>query len=196
MSVEPPPSIAVTLAINPPSFKLGTQANVELSVTAVSNASYPITIRTWRNILDPGVSQIQGSLVGVDQDTHEELILHMIDINYGDFKFEYTLGGWDDKYYVTLEPGQPRVFNAPFHPAHADERSRACRPLPCRAQALPGHRYLVDLQEGEDVDWWKKGRKEDVLGLPGQVRGGHEADGKPIVLSLDEPVEFKVLPLE
>jgi len=100
----------------------------------------------------------------------------------------YTLGGWDDKNYVILEPGQPRVFNAPFNPAHADEI--------CRAQALPGHRYLVDLQEGEAVSWWKKGRKEDVLGLPGQVRGGHEADGKPIVLSLDEPVEFKVLPLE
>jgi hypothetical protein len=40
----PAPSIAVTLAINFAAFKLGTP--VELSVTAVSNASQPITIFT------------------------------------------------------------------------------------------------------------------------------------------------------
>jgi hypothetical protein len=42
----------------------------------------------------------------------------------------------------------------------------------------------------------KEGRKEDVLNLPGQDRGGYWPSGEPIVLSLDEPVEFKVLPLE
>ena len=46
-----------------------------------------------------------------------------------------------------------------------------------------------------DVEW-KKGRKEDVLDLPGQDRGGSHADGEPISLSIDEPVEFKVLPLD
>jgi hypothetical protein len=189
MSIATPPSIAVTLAINPPSFKLGTQANVELSVTAVSNASYPITIHTWPNIFNPGLSQIHGSLAGVDQGTHEELNLHMIDIRLrGDSNFNYTLGGSHDEYFVALEPGQPRVFKTPFSPAHAKEGYRT--------EALPGHRYLVDLQEGEAVDWWKKGRKEDVLDLPGQDRKAYHSDGKPIPLSLDEPVEFKVLPLE
>ena len=37
-------------------------------------------------------------------------------------------------------------------------------------QALPGHRYLVDLEEGEAIDQWWKGRREDVLGLPGKSR--------------------------
>jgi hypothetical protein len=134
MSVEPPPSIAVTLAINPPSFKLGTQANVELSVTAVSNASYPITIRTWRNILDPGVSQIQGSLVGVDQDTHEELILQMIDINYGDFKFEYTLGGTTN----TMLLSSPGNLGCSMRPSIRRMRTREAELAdPCLAERKP-----------------------------------------------------------
>jgi hypothetical protein len=78
MLVAPPPSIAVTLAINPPNFTLG--SHVELSVTAVSNAFYPITIDTWWKILNPRLSQERGSLVGVDKDTLKELPLHMIDV--------------------------------------------------------------------------------------------------------------------
>jgi len=189
MSIAPPPSIAVALAIKPPIFKLGTQANVELSVTAVSNASYPITIHTWPNILNPGLSQERGSLVGVDQDTHEEFNMHMIDIRLRESPpSNYMLGGSDDQYFVTLEPGQPRVFNTLFSPAYENYGYEPA--------ALPGHRYLVDLKEGEAVYWWKRGRKEDVLDLPGQDRKARYADGKPIPLSLDEPVEFKVLPLE
>jgi hypothetical protein len=46
------------------------------------------------------------------------------------------------------------------------------------------------------MSWWKYGRKADVLGLPGQNRNGYLPSGEPIVLSLDEPVEFKVLPLD
>lgn len=66
------------------------------------------------------------------------------------------------------------------------------------ADLLPGHRYLFDIRKDYyDSDlWWKKGRKKDVLDLPGQDRGGYEADGKPVVLGLDEPIEFKVLPLD
>ena len=63
---------------------------------------------------------------------------------------------------------------------------------------MPGHRYLLGIREDyyDSYVWWKKGRKGDVLDLPGQERGGYEADGKHLVLSLDEPVEFKVLPLD
>jgi hypothetical protein len=45
----------------------------KLSVTAISNASEPITIYTWPNIFYPGLSQKRGSLVASDKDTHEEL---------------------------------------------------------------------------------------------------------------------------
>jgi hypothetical protein len=138
----PPPSIAVELDINPPSFKLG--ESVQLSVTAVSNASDPITIYTWSNILEPVYSQMRGSLVAFDQDTNQKLHLHTLDVSR--LPINFTLGSAEDHFFVTLEPGRHSTFNADFvyNPYGA---------------AVPGHRYLVDLQEGENVQWWKKGRK-------------------------------------
>jgi hypothetical protein len=136
VSVGPPPSIAVKLAINPPSFSIGEM--VQLSVTAISNATKPITIYTWPNIFNPSLSQKHGSLVAFDKDTHEKLTLHTRDVCRGQINF--TLGGPEDQFFVTLELGKPSVFNTSFdyNPTGA---------------AVPGHRYLVDLQERENVDW-------------------------------------------
>ena len=58
MAVALPPSIVITLAINPPISKKGA-TDVEMSVTAVSNASYPITVITWPSILNPGLAQLR-----------------------------------------------------------------------------------------------------------------------------------------
>jgi hypothetical protein len=63
MSIAPPPSIAITLAINPPIFKRGDH-DVEMSVTAVSDASYPITIFTWPNVLTRGLRSCVGISLG------------------------------------------------------------------------------------------------------------------------------------
>lgn len=86
MSIAPP-SIAVTLALNPPNFKLGT--DVELSVTAVSNATYPITIFTWPTVFNPELALRRGNIVGVDQDTGMKLPLDDIKI-----KQQATVIGW------------------------------------------------------------------------------------------------------
>ena len=72
MLIATPPSIAITLAINPPNFKTGAH-DVELSVTAVSNASYPITVFTWPNVLNPGLAQLRGNFEGFDRGTSEPL---------------------------------------------------------------------------------------------------------------------------
>jgi hypothetical protein len=178
MSITPPPSIAVQLAIDPPSFKISDR--VRLSVTATSNASEPITIFTWPNIFNPRLSQFRGSLVASDKDTHEKLELNTMRIVERK-PFKFMLGGYDDEFFVTLWPGRPTVFHTPF--AYGQS-------------TLSGHRYLVDLKEGESVEWWKKGRKEDVLNLPLKNRNAHLSDGEPIILSLDQPVEYKLLPLD
>jgi hypothetical protein len=185
-SIVPPPSIAITLAINPPIFKRGDH-DVEMSVTAVSDASYPITIFTWPNVLNPGLAQQRGNLRGFDRDTAEPLKMRTLFIKR--MPYSFVLGGEDDEFFFTLEPGQPMKFNASF--GLADDVGNYF------GQAvLPGHRCLIDVQPGEQVEWWKKGRKEDVLNLPGQDRGAYHADGKPIALNIDEPIEFKVLPLD
>jgi hypothetical protein len=193
-----PPSISVTLAINPPSFKLGTY--VELSVTAVlnANAKFPITIFTWPSVFNLELAQMRGNFVGVDRDTGMRLPMH--DIQVQRRGFSHTLGGPDDKYHITLEPGQPFRFNSSFYLPHGPPFREADSDLQEEGHAdlLPGHRYLLDIRKDyyDAYLWWKKGRKEDVLDLPGQDRGGDWESGEPIVLSLDEPVEFKVLPLD
>ena len=104
MSIATPPSIAITLAINPPNFKRDAH-DVELSVTAVSNASYPITIFTWPNILNPGNAQLRGQIRGFDRDTAEPMEMRTRYTKRGVYIF--VLGGIDDDCFFTLEPGQP-----------------------------------------------------------------------------------------
>lgn len=174
-------SIAVTLAISPPAFKIGTP--VELSVTAVSKAPQPITIFTWQHIFNVQLAQRRGNFVGWDQDTDVKLPLHEMDITLA--PFNYMLGGPFDEYFVTLEPGQPSKFNSSFLLAYET------------SSLLPGHRYLIDIWDVYgNMSCWTYGRKEDVLDLPGKDRNGYWTSGEPIVLSLDEPVEFRVLPLD
>jgi hypothetical protein len=67
------------------------------------------------------------------------------------------------------------------------------------SEMLPGHRYLVDLQERERERELRLVEEEEDEGCPEFLwkdRGAYYADGEPIVLGLDEPVEFMVLPLE
>jgi hypothetical protein len=176
----PAPSVAVTLAISPPDFKIGTP--VELSVTAISKASQPITIFTWQHIFNVQLAQQRGNFVGWDRDTGTKLPLHDMDVTPA--PFNYTLGGPFDEYFVTLEPGQPFKLNSSFLLAY-------------EPSLLPGHRYLIDIWDVYgNMSCWTYGRKEEVLDLPGQNRNGYWPSGGPIVLSLDEPVEFKVLPLD
>jgi hypothetical protein len=106
------------------------------------------------------------------------------------FPYSFVLGGTDDKFFFTLEPGMPMEFNASFGLANDMRGDHG-------TFALLGHRYLMDVQPGEKVEWWKRGRKEDVLDIEGAPsRNASVPYGKPIPLKLDAPVEFSVLPLE
>jgi hypothetical protein len=205
MAIAPPPSVAVTLAVNPPAFKIGEP--VELSVYAVSDASYPITIFTWPTIFNVQLAQQRGNFIGRDQDEGWDLPLHTIDVSPG--KPCYTLGGKFDEFFVTLEPGQPFKFNSSFllaqgPPPYAAPKGLNWSPAAFDApdgstykNLLPGHRYLLDISDMySDMSWWKIGRKEDVLNLPGQDRNGSVPSGGPIFLSRDWIEEFEVLPLD
>jgi hypothetical protein len=206
MSITPSPSIAVTLVINPPAFRLGDA--VELSVTAVTNSTYPITVYTWPYIFNPKQAQQRGGFEGWDRDTGLRLPLQEVEImRKGE---SYTLGGPDDESFVTLEPGLPMKFNSSFLLASGGPRRYGTGPDPTKdgksdvadgkAELLPGHRYLIDVRQDGFYDqelWWKKGRKEDVLDLKGMpTRNARVPSGKNIALRLEAPVEFEVLPLE
>ena len=57
---------------------------------------------------------------------------------------------------------------------------------------MPGHRYRFGVREGEKVDWWKEGRKKDVMSLPGEASSLGDASGKPIVFDPIDAVDFEV----
>ncbi|KAJ5463956.1 hypothetical protein N7475_007091 [Penicillium sp. IBT 31633x] len=61
-----------------------------------------------------------------------------------------------------------------------------------RAVFEPGHKYRFAVQEGATVGWWRVGKKEDVMGSPGEPVGLDEASGGPIVLGM-ESVDLAVV---
>jgi hypothetical protein len=186
MTTPAPPSISVTLAIDPPSFAPG--AAVQISITAVSHASTPITIFTWPNIFNLCLAQKRANFKCVDLDTGEPLSM---ELTKGPKRpgFSHERGGIDNEYHITLEPGQPLKIKESF--------ALAKRPTGGRYSPTPGHRYAFDVRHGEQVDWWREGRREDVLLATGQSgRSLHETGGEPIVLDIAGPVEFTVLALE
>jgi hypothetical protein len=177
LSISPYPSIAVTLAINPPAFALG--SDVEISVTAVTNVSYPITIFTWPHVFNLGLAQRRGNFEGWDRDTGMELPMREIAIDRA--SYDHRLGGRDDEFHVTLEPGKPIKFSPIFFLAHglsphmAERRAEGKEYLAeGDAELLPGRRYLLDIREDhyDSEVWWKKGRKEDALDLIGRDSRG------------------------
>jgi hypothetical protein len=186
MTTLAPSSISITLAIDPPSFAPG--AAVELSITAVSNATIPITIFTWPNIFNLRLAQKRANFKCVDLGTGEPLSM---ELTKGPKRpgFSHERGGIDDEYHITLEPGQPLKISESF--------ALAKRPTEGSRSIIPGHRYTFEVRDGEQVDWWREGRREDVLVPPGQFDGSlHEASGEPIILKIAGPVEFTVRALE
>ncbi|KAL9095586.1 MAG: hypothetical protein Q9165_002018 [Trypethelium subeluteriae] len=166
-----PPSISVSLSIDPPSLALSTVVN--LTVTAVSHASTPITVFTWPSIFNLDLAQKRANFTCVD-------------LNTGPKRpgFSRELGGRDDAYFCTLEPEELVRFKAPFKLAsRMGEGPHA---------VVPGHRYRFGVREGESVKWWRAGKREDVMSRPGEQSGLGDADGMPIVLYPVEAIEFEV----
>ena len=184
MTTSTPPSISITLAIDPPSFSPG--ESVELSITAVYHATTPITIFTWPNVFNLKLAQKRANFKCIDLDTGEPLFM---ELTKGPKRagFSHERGSPDDKYHLTLEPGQPVKVSESF--------GLAKRPTDGRYSVTPGHRYAFEVRQGEQVDWWREGRREDVLVPPGEVdQIGESASGEPITLDTAGPIEFTVLP--
>ncbi|KAF2239303.1 hypothetical protein EV356DRAFT_572743 [Viridothelium virens] len=176
-----PPSISVSLSIDPPSFSPG--AAVNLTVTAVSHAWTPITIFTWPSIFNLDLAQKWANFTCVDLNT--AIPLHL-ELTKGPKRpgFSRELGGRDDAYFCTLEPEESVTFQASF--------KLASRTTEGPHAIVPGHRYRFGVREGENVEWWRAGKREDVMSRPGEESGLGDASGMPIVLYPVEAIEFEI----
>lgn len=179
---DSPPSISVQLAIDPPQFIPGCQPTPTLSVTATSHATGPITIFTWGDIFNLPLAQKRKNFTCLDLTTNVPI---RMEITKGPKRcgFLRVLGGRDDRFFHTLEPGIPVTFTETFK-----LWSRAAS----SPSAYPAHRYRLGLNDEEAIDYWWYGRKEEVLAPPGTIEGLGEPSGPPIQLAPVAPVDFEI----
>lgn len=179
LNAQKPPSISATLALDPPNFKEGEA--VELSITAVSHASGPITILTYSTVFNVPLAQrlrgFGGNFHCVDLDTNTPLRLQT-DACHMREPICHKLDDSDSQYFHTLHPGEAYKFSGPCVVPHRE--------------LVPGHRYRLSVSEEEEVEWWREGTKEEVLESPGHELPDRmlEPSGEPIILNHVEPIEF------
>lgn len=181
MSNQIAPLISVTLSLDP--LSITESEAMELSVTAVSHAPYPITILDYYTIFNVNLAQSlrrsNGNFHLSDMDTNTALTLQHIGCKKRS-AIRYELGHSDSRYFHTLHPNVPYKFSAPCHVPHME--------------LVPGHRYSLSVGEEEKVGWWKKDTKEDVLQSPGHelLQDSPEASAVPIIMRNIAPLEFTV----
>ncbi|KAK9770176.1 hypothetical protein AB5N19_14178 [Seiridium cardinale] len=186
------PSIAVALVITPLTCsRAGGEDNIpELSVKATldPSAPKPVTVLTWSTIFNPCLALKRRNFAAQDI-SQEPPTTIKLEISKGPKRagFQRNRGSSDEKYYMTLQPGQE--ITAAIHPFDVIKRVRN------NAFVFEaGHSYRLELsEEGEKVSTWWWGTTNDVLnevGRPPKDISGIRGVGE-IVLSM-EPVTFQI----
>ncbi|KAF5694937.1 putative NCP1-NADPH-cytochrome P450 reductase [Fusarium denticulatum] len=145
----------------------------------------PITIFTWHTIFNLKLAQRRKNFICTDLTTGLPL---QLESTKGPKRpqFSYELGGHDDQYFITLEPEEPTIITRRFLRSAGLEGDGVFK---------PGHRYQLKVRDNEEAEWWRYGRREDVMSPPGQFpskEGCEGPSGPPIRLSPIDPVEFQV----
>lgn len=183
------PSISIELHISPV-INIQDPTPPTLSVTAVLHADRPITVLTWATILDP---EKRRNFWADDLGSELPVPVHLEIL-----KCVKRINAPDQRYYLTLHPDTPTTVSCPFWVAHRinhrgsnDGHTRIHRLR--REWALymePGHRYRFGVADGEGIDQWRWGTKDEVLGARGfKLR---EVDER-IVFDRVRPVEIELL---
>ena len=179
------PTVSIQISIDPPVFSPG--APVQLSITATLHASLPITIFTWPTIFHLSLAQDRTNFSCMDLHLNEAVNLNTT-IGGKRPGFNRAKGGRDEVYFHTLEPERPKTFQSTFGLALQD--------LDENGPIIPGHKYRFQLSKGEEIAWWREGRKEDVLAPQGKRASLGDPSGPPIVLEGANAVDFEVISID
>ena len=176
------PTIAATLSLSPPNPNRSEDAT--LTITAILSHYKPITICTWKTLFGTDLSQ-QKAFVCTDL-TSDASVPVCTQTNCSRRRpwAHAEIGGENDQWFHTLEPGQPVEFALDFA-MHQREGE------PYRLKV--GDRYRFGVKEGEAVGKWWQGRREEVMAPPGEHRELGVSSGPPIVVEVGNQVEFEVL---
>jgi hypothetical protein len=180
-TVQPPPSISITLALDTTVLK--EDEAVELSATVVSHASCPITILAYSTVLDIREAQRRdrpgANYQCLDLDSNEPVRLQDRICGRWD-NISHKLEDSDSRYFHTLHPEVPYKFSGPC--------------LVALRELIAGHRYRLSVDEEANIKWWRYGIKEEVLERPGQELPEHmlRPSGEPVHLTITRPIGFTV----
>lgn len=178
------PPISVEVVIDPPAFALGGPEGLPcIAITATSHASQPITIFTWPTIFNLDLAQKRANFSC--QDTASNALLRL-ELTKGPKRSgpSRAKDGPDDIFFQTLEPKTSVVFSATFKLAR---RINATKDL-----LVEGHKYRFNVRDGETIQWWRYGKKEDVMAPPDHPAELGDPSGGPIPLRQVAPVYFEV----
>ncbi|KAK6062712.1 hypothetical protein SCUP515_13091 [Seiridium cupressi] len=172
------PSTAVALVVTP----------LTCSPTLDSSAPKPVTVLKWSTIFNPRLALKRRNFAAQDISQEPPTTIEL-EITKGPKRagFQRNRGSSDEKYYMTLQPGQE--ITTAIHPFDVIERVRN------NAYVFEaGHSYRLELsEEGRKVSTWWWGTTNDVLnevGRPSKDISGIRGVGE-IVLSV-EPVTFQM----
>ncbi|OAA81378.1 hypothetical protein LEL_00923 [Akanthomyces lecanii RCEF 1005] len=204
-----PPSISFSLAISPLVFARtpfnGDGDKPQITVTAVSHASSPITIFTWPTIFNLQLSQRRHNFTCKDVATDELVWMHLTK-GLSRRRFSRTKGNRDEQYFVTLQPEVPytvtsefKLASRPLWTGEDESGEKYTRYFIDSAEGVlfldrleSGHEYHFSVQKDESIQWWWIGTTEDVLAPKGTAAGWLPPSGAPIPVKLDQGVVFKI----
>ncbi|KAJ5787344.1 hypothetical protein N7457_002334 [Penicillium paradoxum] len=183
MSSPAQPSISTKLAITPAKLSLGISSST-ITLTATLHYTEPITIFKHGTIFNLALNHSPSNFDCEDITTENAEPIN-IGIKKGCKRpaFSREYGGRDDRFFVTLYPETPILFEGVFHLA-----KRSCQHVVFQ----PRHKYRFATKQGETVDWWRVGEKKNAMTSPGEFAVLGEASGSPISLGMQE-VELEVL---
>lgn len=188
-----PPSILVALAISPPTYKHSDseKAIPELSITAIldSSAPQPVTLQTFSTIFNPQLALKRRSFTAQDISQYPPTNIKL-EITKGPKRsgIQRKKGSADERYYVTLHPGQEATV--------AKEPLSIVKRIKDDAHVFQeGRTYSLGLSDkGKKVQTWWWGTTDDVLdevgGPPKDVSG---IEGEGDILLIMESVTFEVV---
>ncbi|KAF7517124.1 hypothetical protein G7054_g13901 [Neopestalotiopsis clavispora] len=188
------PSISVDLAITPPEYshQAGQDGIPSLSITATlaPSAPKPVTILTWPTIFNPSLALKRRNFT-VQNISHDPPTPIKLEITKGPKRpaFQRRKGTSDEKYYITLHPGQKSTIAE--QPLNIVQRTGSDGETHL---FQPGNTYSLGVsEEGDKIRNWWWGTTDDVLdevdGPPKDVSG--IVGSGDILLSADL-VHFKI----
>ncbi len=190
-SEAPPPQLLVEISL-PEICSYSTPEAPELRGVLTLQASRPVTI-----ISRGGATfwPIQNALMITDAKTGEKQRLPNVDVCYRQGP-DLALTQAHEQAYLTLEPGKAHVIAQPFRPFRRDEINQENKYRLMRFgmhQFTIGVEYIIRLEPGLSIDWWKYGTKEELLVPDGEEpKAGRASDGDPMLVVEKGEARFRV----